>query len=83
MTAQLRRSVRNLERDARERQGRGPPHVENRKAAPPQKIAREQQLSVAVEELRKLSRGNKEGGSFSSKTFGLRLPVAEEPAALT
>jgi murein DD-endopeptidase MepM/ murein hydrolase activator NlpD len=31
---------------------------------------------VALDELRKLTVGNKEGASFSSKTSGLRLPVA-------
>lgn len=35
----------------------------------------EQRLSVAMDELRRLSKGNKEGGSFSSKTTNLRLPV--------
>ena len=39
------------------------------------KLAREEQLSVAINELRKLTRGNKEGASFSRKTSNLRLPV--------
>ena len=39
-------------------------------------ITQEDHAQKALEELRKLSRGNKEGGSFSSKTSGLRLPVA-------
>ena len=45
------------------------------KAALQRKIAQEQQLDVAIGELRKLTKGNKEGASFSSKTSGLRLPV--------
>ena len=45
------------------------------KAALQRKIAQEQQLDVAISELRKLTKGNKEGASFSSKTSGLRLPV--------
>lgn len=40
------------------------------------KLAQEQQLSVAISELRKLTKGNKEGASFSYKTSGLHLPVA-------
>lgn len=40
------------------------------------KIEQEQQLSVAISELRKLTRGNKEGASFSGATTGLNLPVA-------
>lgn len=39
------------------------------------KVAQEQQLSVAIGELRKLTKGNTAGASFSSKTSGLHLPV--------
>ncbi len=35
----------------------------------------EQQLEVAISELRKLTKGNKTGASFSAKTTGLHLPV--------
>lgn len=45
------------------------------KATLKQKIAQEQKLNVAIDELRKLSRGNKTGASFSAKTSNLRLPV--------
>ena len=45
------------------------------KAGLQRKIAQEQQLDAAIGELRKLTKGNKEGASFSSKTSGLRLPV--------
>lgn len=45
------------------------------KAALQQKIAREQRLDVAIDELRKLTRGNKEGNTFTAKTSNLRLPV--------
>ena len=38
-------------------------------------LAQEQQLDVAIGELRKLTKGNTEGASFSAKTSGLRLPV--------
>ena len=40
------------------------------------KLEQEQQLSVAINELRKLIRGNKTGASFSGATSGLNLPVA-------
>ncbi len=40
------------------------------------KMEQEQQLSVAISELRKLTRGNKTGASFSAETSGLNLPVA-------
>ena len=39
------------------------------------KMSQEQQLGVAISELRKLTKGNTEGASFSTKTSGLRLPV--------
>lgn len=40
------------------------------------KTAQEQQLSVAISELRKLTKGNKTGASFSATTADLNLPVA-------
>lgn len=40
------------------------------------KLQQEQQLSVAIDELRKLTKGNREGASFTGKTAGLNLPVA-------
>ena len=39
------------------------------------KIAREEQLEVAINELRRLTKGNKEGASFSNLTSNLNLPV--------
>ena len=39
------------------------------------KIAREEQLEVAINELRRLTKGNKEGASFSRTTSNLNLPV--------
>ena len=45
------------------------------KKALQQKIAQEQKLDVAIDELRKLVKGNTEGSSFSAKTSNLRLPV--------
>ncbi|MGN0006905.1 MAG: murein hydrolase activator EnvC family protein [Alistipes sp.] len=40
------------------------------------KTAQEQQLEKAVAQLRRLTKGNKSGASFSSQTRGLHLPVA-------
>ncbi len=39
------------------------------------KNSREQELDSAIAEMRRLTKGNKEGDSFSRKTTGLRLPV--------
>ena len=39
------------------------------------KIAREEQLELAINELRRLTKGNKEGASFSKQTSNLNLPV--------
>ena len=39
------------------------------------KNSREQELDNAIAELRRLTKGNKEGASFSQKTTGLHLPV--------
>ena len=39
------------------------------------KLAREEQLEVAINELRRLTKGNKEGASFSKMTSNLNLPV--------
>ncbi len=36
----------------------------------------EKRLSTAIAELRKITKGNKSGGSFSTTTKGLKLPVA-------
>ncbi len=45
------------------------------KAALQNKVAREEQLQVAINELRRLTKGNKEGASFSHQTSNLNLPV--------
>lgn len=46
------------------------------KTALQRKLAQEEQLDAAIAALRKLTKGNKEGASFSAGTSGLRLPVA-------
>ncbi len=45
------------------------------KRAIQKKAEQEEQLSVAIDELRRLTKGNKEGSSFSTSTSNLRLPV--------
>ena len=45
------------------------------KQALARKMEQEEQLSVAISELRKLTKGNKEGASFSARTSNLNLPV--------
>lgn len=64
-----------LQRDSRNAKATIQQLSKREKSALQRKIEQEQQLDVAISELRKLSKGNKEGASFSSKTSGLRLPV--------
>lgn len=76
VTSQLRAQRSKLERDARNARSEVQRLTKQERQRLQQKVAQEQQLDVAIETLRKLSRGNREGDSFSSKTTGLRLPVA-------
>ena len=64
-----------LQRDARSARSEASRLSKREKTALQQKMASEQELDVAISELRKLTRGNTEGASFSNKTTGLRLPV--------
>lgn len=64
-----------LQRDSRNAKATIQQLSKREKSALQRKIEQEQQLDVAISELRKLSKGNKEGASFSLKTSGLRLPV--------
>ena len=64
-----------LQRDARNAKASIRSMSQKEKTALQRKIAQEQQLDVAIGELRKLTKGNTEGASFSAKTSGLRLPV--------
>lgn len=45
------------------------------KAALKEKLESEERLDAAIDELRKLTKGNKEGASFSRTTYNLNLPV--------
>ncbi|MEG0789313.1 MAG: peptidoglycan DD-metalloendopeptidase family protein [Alistipes sp.] len=64
-----------LERDARSARADVKKLSKREQAKLRQKMQQEQQLDIAINELRKLTKGNKEGDSFSTKTAGLRLPV--------
>lgn len=64
-----------LQRDASSARASISQLTRQEKSALRRKEQQEQQLSVAISELRKLTKGNKEGASFSAGTSGLRLPV--------
>lgn len=64
-----------LERDASSAKSEIKRMSRREREALKRKSQQEQQLSVAINELRKLTKGNKTGSSFSSKTGGLHLPV--------
>lgn len=76
VTRKLASQKVELERDARNARAEIRRMSEREKTALQRKVAQQQQLSVAIGTLRKLTKGNKTGASFSSKTSGLRLPVA-------
>lgn len=65
----------SLQRDANSAKAEIRTMSRREKEALQKKMAQEQQLEVAINELRKLTKGNTEGDTFSSKTSGLRLPV--------
>lgn len=75
-TKKLTTQRAKLQRDTKEARTNINQMSKREKAMLQQKIAKEQQLDVAINELRKLTKGNTTGDSFSSKTTGLRLPVA-------
>ncbi len=71
----LTRQRDRLQRDAKAARTEVNSLTKKEKAALKQKVAEEQKLQVAIDELRRLTRGNREGASFSNKTSNLRLPV--------
>lgn len=76
VTAALRAQRSRLERDVRNARAEVRSLSKQEQRRLQQKMEQEQRLDVAVEELRRLTRGNREGASFTAKTSGLRLPVA-------
>ncbi len=75
MTAKLRTQRERLQRDARTARANVKQMSRREQEMLRQKVAKEQQLDVAIGELRRLTKGNTEGSSFSAATSGLRLPV--------
>lgn len=69
------RQKQRLQRDEADAKNEIKRMTRREKEALQRKLQQEQQLSVAISELRKLTKGNKEGASFSSKTTALNLPV--------
>ncbi len=66
---------RSLQRDASEAKKSIKSLSKREQEALNKKLRQERQLDAAIAELRKLTKGNKEGAGFSSKTSNLRLPV--------
>lgn len=64
-----------LERDTRNARANISNLSKREKAALRRKEAQEQELDAAIAALRKLTKGNKEGASFTARTSGLHLPV--------
>ncbi len=75
VTLQLKKQRNALERDARDARLALRRMSSREKAALQRKLSQQEQLQTAIETLRKLTKGNKAGASFSAKTSGLRLPV--------
>ena len=65
----------NLERDAKEARNSLQRLSSREKSALQRKLQQEEQLQTAIATLRQLTKGNKEGASFTAKTSGLHLPV--------
>ena len=71
----LQEQRRRLKSDEEEARGNIRQLTRREQEALRRKVEREQQLDVAIAELRKLTKGNREGASFSARTSNLRLPV--------
>ncbi len=75
VTHKLARQRAGLERDTRNAQLSIRQLSAREKQAIQRKVSQEQELDSAISALRKLTKGNTAGASFSAKTSGLRLPV--------
>ena len=71
----LNSQKQKLQKDANTARSTVKKLTKQEKQALQNKIAREEQLEVAINELRRLTKGNKEGASFSKMTSNLNLPV--------
>ena len=72
----LRTQREGLQRDAHTARANVKQMSRREQEALRRKVAQEEQLTLATDELRRLTKGNTEGASFSARTTGLRLPVA-------
>ena len=75
ITKKLTQQRNSLQRDVRDARTSLNQLSNKEKASLQRKLAQEEQLQIAIATLRKLTKGTKEGASFSVKTSGLRLPV--------
>ena len=66
---------KNLQRDITTARSEVKQMSRKEQEAMQQRNLQQRQLDSAISELRKLTKGNREGASFSSKTSNLRLPV--------
>lgn len=76
VSQKLRTQRDGLQRDARTARADVKRMTRREQEALRRKVAQEEQLTLATDELRRLTKGNTEGASFSARTKGLRLPVA-------
>ncbi len=72
----LKQQRSRLQSDAEEARANVRQLSKKEQAALQKKVQEERLLNDAIAELRKLTKGNKQGASFSSKTSNLHLPVA-------
>lgn len=70
VTQNLTAQKQKLQRDSRNARANIRQMSQKEKQALQRKLSQEQQLDVAISELRKLTKGNTEGASFSTKTTG-------------
>ena len=76
VTRNLTGQRKKLQSDVDDARGSVQQLSQQEKSALQRKVAQQEQLDVEIDALRKLTKGNTQGESFSSKTSGLRLPVA-------
>ncbi len=75
VASQLTEQRQLLQRDVNTARANLSNMTKREKEAMQQRQLAEQKLSAAIEQMRKLSKGNTQGASFSNKTSNLKLPV--------
>lgn len=76
VSQKLTKQRSDLEKDAQAARSSLEKLSKSEKSTLQRKLQQEEQLQTAIAALRKLTKGNKEGASFTAKTSGLHLPVA-------